>query len=67
VPLLAPSGIGVSSKRISAIMHWCGALMIAPLRDWVPVHGPSHCAWAVGGVAMRNVLDGWLLSIQQPK
>ena len=42
VEVVAPFGIGVSSNRISATRHWCGATAIAPLSDSVPVHGPSH-------------------------
>jgi len=66
VAVVAPIGIGVSSKRISAIRHWCGATATTPLRDSVPGQGPSHSGCANGGVGIRNGVVTFTSS-QQPK
>ena len=56
---LAPGGTGVSSNRISAMRHWCGALVMIWLTDTSePENGPSHCDCAAGGEAGRNCCAG---------
>jgi hypothetical protein len=64
----APSGIGASSYRISAIKHSCGARVMTPLiESKVPMNGPSGFPTSVAGKSMIRLIDVKVAADQQQR